>query len=67
MINLIPAKWNGVSYCSPSLIPAYAVDHSRQAIIAQKIVFPLLFNLKKSGVKYQKKIILINVTEFELN
>jgi hypothetical protein len=31
------------------------VDHSRQAIIAQKIVLPLLFNQKLLSLKYQKK------------
>jgi hypothetical protein len=33
------------------------MDHTRQAIIARKIVFSLLFNQKKFDIKYQKKII----------
>lgn len=57
MMNLTPAKWNGVSYCNPSLIAAYAVDHNKQAIIAQNIVFPLLYNEKIFGSKDQKKFI----------
>jgi hypothetical protein len=34
---------------------AYAVDHKRQAMIAQKIVLALVFNSEKFGSKYQKK------------
>lgn len=37
---------------------AYAVDHSRQAMMAQKIVLPLLYNEKIFDVKYQKNIII---------
>ncbi len=55
IINLTPAKWNGVSYCNPILMPAYAVDHSRQAIIAQKVVFPLLI-IKNNQASNIRKI-----------
>jgi hypothetical protein len=36
-------------------MPAYAVDQSRQAIMAQKIVLPLLCNGKIFVLKYHKK------------
>jgi hypothetical protein len=66
MINRTPAKCNGLSYSKPSFIPAYAVDHNRQAMIAQKIVLPLLFKKKILEGKYQKKNIQINDLKFEL-
>ena len=69
IINRTPAKWNGVSYLSPSLIPAAAVDHKRHATMAQKIVFPLLYNYCSFGIKDQKKIIQLRVIiiEFKFN
>lgn len=42
-MNLLPAKCKGVSYSSPIFIPAYAVDQSKHAMIAQNTVFPLVF------------------------
>ena len=46
--------------------PHKLLTRARQAIIAQKMVFPLLFNEKLLDGKYQKKFH-INVTEFEFN
>jgi hypothetical protein len=38
IMNLIPAKWIGVSNCKPTLIVEYTVDHKRQHKIAIIIV-----------------------------
>jgi hypothetical protein len=34
---------SGFLHCNPGLVPAYAVDHNRQAMTAQNIVFPFWF------------------------
>jgi hypothetical protein len=52
--NLVPAKWSGVSYLRPILIAAYAVDHNRQATMARRIMFRLLYNKALFRCKYQK-------------